>query len=60
VLNIAQQTNLADELNVVALNVADDHDLHLGQEVKRKVRNSLAAHGHKCSLSKEKKDKRKK
>ena len=37
--------NLAQELDLVALNLAYDHDLHLCQEMESKIRNSVPKSG---------------
>lgn len=38
-------SDLRDELNVIALNVFDDHDLHLRQVVQSQLRDSIAENG---------------
>ena len=37
-------TDLADELNVLSLDVLDDHDLHLGQEMQCQVTHCVSVH----------------
>ena len=39
------QTYIADELNVLSLNVFDDHDLHLREEVERHLVDGVAEDG---------------
>ena len=41
-MNISAKTDLCDKVDVVALDVADDHDLELGEEVQGKIADGIA------------------